>query len=149
MFEETIDEFAHAASDDVGILLGRAYSAATSAALARLNEAGHPAVRIAHLAVFMAIAADGSHISAMAKASGMTRQAMSALVRDVEAAGYVESIPDPADGRAVLVRLTDRGAAFCRQAVEIGREFSQSLERALGADEVDRLRSALRVIAAQ
>ena len=39
----------------------------------------------------------------------MTKQSMAQLVAHLERHGYVERIPDPADGRAKLVRATERG----------------------------------------
>ena len=43
------------------------------------------------------------------------------MVDDLEARGYVRRVPDPADARAKLVRLTARGrraAAECRRAIQ-------------------------------
>jgi Transcriptional regulators len=44
--------------------------------------------------------------------AGITKQAISQLVRELEARGYVEQVPDSTDTRAKIVRLTNRGVAL-------------------------------------
>ena len=41
--------------------------------------------------------------------SGVTKQAVGEFVDELEGYGYVERIPDPLDGRAKIIRLTERG----------------------------------------
>jgi DNA-binding MarR family transcriptional regulator len=48
----------------------------------------------------------------------MTHQSMSELVVGLEAAGFVQRVPDPADGRAKLICLTPLGRRVVRKAVE-------------------------------
>jgi DNA-binding MarR family transcriptional regulator len=73
-------------------------------------EGGHPAIRQAHQAVFEYIDREkGSRISDLAKPANMSAQSMGELVDHLAIHGYVERVPDPTDGRARLVRLTERG----------------------------------------
>ncbi|MGE5597563.1 MAG: MarR family winged helix-turn-helix transcriptional regulator [Hyphomicrobiales bacterium] len=61
----------------------------------------------------------------------VTKQSMGALIEYLEAGDYVERMPDPADGRARIVGLTDRGwkvvnsARVCLEQLE--REWSALL----------------------
>ena len=50
-------------------------------------------------------------MSELAARAQITKQSMAELVAHLEQYGYVERIPDPADGRAKLVRATIRGRA--------------------------------------
>ena len=63
----------------------------------------------------------GSRITRLAAAAQVTKQTAGFLVEQLEAAGYVEKVPDPTDGRARLVRLTPRAlrvAPIANRAVE-------------------------------
>ena len=53
----------------------------------------------------------GTRVSVLAERAQITKQSMAELVAHLERHGYVERVPDPADGRAKLVRATDRGRA--------------------------------------
>jgi len=65
------------------------------------------------------------------------------LVNDLERLGYVERVPDPADGRAKLVRLTRRGAQAQSAAREIIAQIERDWARTLGRDDFTALRKLL------
>ena len=48
-------------------------------------------------------------VSALAEREGTTQPGMTALVNRLAAAGHVQRIADPTDGRATLVQLTAKG----------------------------------------
>lgn len=79
----------------------------------------------------------------------MTKQTVGEVASDLEGLGYVERVPDPADGRAKIIRLTERG----REAQLIGRDLVDGLERdwgeRYGEENVTALRQALEVITAE
>ena len=104
---DALHDFAAASAADLGILLAGAARTINEEVFRRLAAEGETVVRPAHVPVFAGLRAEGSHISDLANAAGFSRQAMSALVREMESAGYVRTQPDPADRRAVLVLLTD------------------------------------------
>ena len=60
------------------------------------------------------------------------------LVKRLEAAGLIERLPHPEDGRAVLASITPRGRAVMEQATEaiLGAQFALS---SLSEDECDAL----------
>ncbi len=104
-------------------LLDDCYRAMNATIIERLAALGHEQIRPAHAKVFEHIGADGARVADMAVAAQITKQSMSELVADLEAAGYVERFPDPTDGRAKLVRLTKAGW----DAVDIARDVLDSL----------------------
>jgi DNA-binding MarR family transcriptional regulator len=55
-------------------------------------------------------------------------------------------VPDPADGRALIVELTDHGAEFCDAAVELSIELAQAWRAKLGDERYDALLADLRAI---
>jgi DNA-binding MarR family transcriptional regulator len=59
--------------------------------------------------LLMLVPPGGARPSALAAESGVTKQALGQTVAQLEAGGYVEQVPDPADRRAHLVRRTAAG----------------------------------------
>ena len=144
MYDDALDEFTGGRRDDLGRLLVDAASAITGQALAELSEQGHPLVRGSHIAVFSGLEGAGTNISTLADRAGVSRQAMAALVKEVEQIGYVTTRPDPGDRRAVLVELTGVGAQFCRDAAAVSRRITERWESALGTRRLETLRAQLR-----
>jgi DNA-binding MarR family transcriptional regulator len=114
-----------------------------------LAERGFPELRPAHAAVFTSIdRRSGSRVTDLAEEVRLTKQGMMALVDDLESRGYVRRVPDPADSRAKLVRLTARGrraAAESRRAVQA---LEQRTKRRLGERTYESLRDTLEELAA-
>jgi DNA-binding MarR family transcriptional regulator len=66
--------------------------------------------------VFEHLDPGGTRITALAERARMTHQAMGELVADLEQAGLLERVTDPADRRARLVRPTAAGQAVLARA---------------------------------
>jgi DNA-binding MarR family transcriptional regulator len=95
-------------AETLGLLLRRA----TRAGLYRdLTEGLGEAVDELTYPVLSGLARTGPRTSAgLADDVGLDRSGVSRYASRLEAAGLVRREPDPADGRAVLLTLTDRGA---------------------------------------
>lgn len=146
MFDSVLLDFAEAGAADVGRLLTASARAVNADLMSRLADMGHADIRPSHLAAFAGLESGGTQISVLAARAGHSRQAMSAVVREIEKLGYVTTLPDPSDKRAVLVLLTDRGVAFCEDAIRISRTMTDEFEAQLGAEAVEVLRRTLRAI---
>lgn len=57
--------------------------------------------------------------------------------------GYVERVPDPADGRAKFVRYTRKGRALFADAATIAKRLHAEIEAIIGARRLEELRSTL------
>jgi DNA-binding MarR family transcriptional regulator len=88
------------------------------------ESSGAEGIRPAHLQVFGSIKAVGSRLTELAGSAGLSLSATSELVDSLEALGYLERAPDPSDGRAKLVLLTDSGW----QAIRKGRGLIDEIE---------------------
>lgn len=139
MPETTISE----ARGTLGSLLRRPYERLQSRVYARLAERGHPDVRPAHSSLFRYILPEGSRVTDLAERAGMTKQSMAYLAQSLVDLGYVSIAPDPADGRAKLVRLTARGEAVWRALVDLSGEVEAEVDAAIGRDGLDALRDGL------
>jgi DNA-binding MarR family transcriptional regulator len=98
----------------------------------RLGEAGLHGARVPHTHVTAYIKAEGSRLTDLAAAARMTLPAMSELVDDLQALGYVERRPDPSDGRAKLICLTDRGWDGIRAGQRVIAELEAEWAGAIG-----------------
>lgn len=109
---------------DLGILLFVANRSLERRAYDAVVAAGITDVTPAQARVAARIGPEGTRISELAEQARVTKQTAGFLVEQLEAAGYVEKVPDPTDGRARLVRLTRRA----RRVVPIAeREVHQAL----------------------
>src|SRR4051812_36848702 len=95
---------------NTGVLLFLPYRAMESRVFAGLAEQGYDDLTPAQARVFQRVADQGSRVTDLAEQAGITKQTAGFLVDQLERAGYVERVPDPVDGRARLVRITERGA---------------------------------------
>jgi DNA-binding MarR family transcriptional regulator len=129
--------------ENLAILLREPFRAMSEELVARLAARGHPEVRYAHGAVFQYLDDAGTRVSDLAERAQMTKQSMAQLVAHLEAHGYVERVPDPADGRAKLVRATEQGRAVFAIARELVTEVDARLQERLGVAKLQRLRALL------
>ena len=73
----------------------------------------------------------------------MTKQTASLLVVALEREGLVERIADPVDGRARLIRFTQKGQAASQRAREVVMDVEQECNAHLGPELAACLREAL------
>jgi DNA-binding MarR family transcriptional regulator len=121
---------------NVLIKLGRVLKERT---LRELGERGLTGIRMSHTAVTAHIDLDGTRVSELANRLGVTAQGAGKLVREMEALGFVERRPDPLDGRARLVCLTERGFAAMFEALDVLEGVERELRSALGDKRVEAL----------
>ena len=137
------DTSARRRPENLAILLREPFRAMNDELIGRLAERGHPEVRVAHGAVLQYLDDAGTRVVVLAERAGMTKQAMAQLVAHLEAHGYVERVPDPADRRAKLVRTTARGREVYVVVREFVAEVEARLAERLGEAKLHELRSLL------
>lgn len=115
----------------------------------RLHEEGFEGVRFRHGSVFQFIDPEGSRLTVLAERSGFSKQAIAEVVDELERFGYVERTADPADRRAKLIRLTERGRAGQLAAARILGDMERMWAGHLGRDGIDMLRRTLEEIIAR
>src|SRR5205085_8578929 len=90
------------------------------------------------------LGANGDRISELAARVGVSKQAMGETITELERRGYVERMPDPRDGRATLIRRTERGWAVNQVARRVVEEVQSEWAHALGEEEFSELLDRLR-----
>ncbi|MGH1549865.1 MarR family winged helix-turn-helix transcriptional regulator [Leifsonia poae] len=126
---------------DLPTLAALAGAAASTAVQRRLAQQGHGELRLSYGYVIQRLLGANPTVGELSEALGVTQQAASKTVADMESAGLVERAADPADGRVRRIRLSERG----RSVLEAAREARRELEAELGLDagELAAARTAL------
>jgi DNA-binding MarR family transcriptional regulator len=133
-------------STNLAVACREAFVALNDRVVVRLAERGHADVRAAHGAVFQFLDDTGTTVSVLAERAQITKQAMAELVLYLENRGYLSREPDPNDGRAKLVRPTERGREVVAIAQGLVPELEERIAAVLGADRVETLRADLSTI---
>jgi DNA-binding MarR family transcriptional regulator len=80
--------------------------------------AGYGDIRDPHLQIFGTIGMGGARLTDIAARAQLSLAATSELVNDLQELGYLERHPDPRDGRAKLICLTERGRGLMAHAAD-------------------------------
>ena len=96
--------------------------------------------------MFRYIQPQGSRLTELAAQSGVTKQAVGEFVDELEGYGYVERIPDPLDGRAKIIRLTERGRDARLAALRIFEDMEREWAERFGERTIAELREVLEAL---
>jgi DNA-binding MarR family transcriptional regulator len=113
----------------VGQLLFKAGRLFHERAMARVQKRV-PQAKMVHATLLPYVDFDGTRQTEIARRAGITKQAVGQLVDEMVAAGMLRRDPDPADGRAHLVRFTDEGL----EQLLLGIDVLDAIELELGGD---------------
>ena len=123
-------------------LLAQVKNVAVKTMFTRMADAGFPDVREGHGCVFGFIDLEhGSRLTDLAERSGLTKQAVGEAVAELERKGYAERVPDPVDGRAKIIRLTDRGMEACLTGRRLFAEIEGEWAERYGEQRIADMRS--------
>ncbi len=129
----------------MGFLLAKASQRFNERLVARFAAAGFPEVRASYGSVLLPLfEEDGLRMGELARRARLSKQTITTMVRLVERERLVERRPDPGDGRAQLVFLTERARRFQPVAAAVLEELDRGVRRRLGAARVETLKDALR-----
>lgn len=101
------------------------------------TAAGYGDIRDPHLQIFGAIGTGRVRLTEVAARSQLSLAATSELVNDLQRLGYLERLPDPRDGRAKLICLTERGHGMMAHAGDRVATIEQEWSAAVGKTAFD------------
>ena len=117
---------------DLPTLVSLAGAAANQHVLRRLHEDGYPGVRTSHGYVIQNLIDQTPTVGELAGRLGVTQQAASKVVVEMEAMGLVTRDPDRSDSRVRRVALTPRGQALLAAGRAARGALEQSVEAEVG-----------------
>jgi DNA-binding MarR family transcriptional regulator len=100
-------------------------------------------LRPTHNHVLRHLDRDGTRASVIAQRAGLTRQAITMIVDELEDAGVVRREPDPEDGRAKRIVYTEAGLRAFDESRERIAQIERRWRRELGTRRWNELRAAL------
>lgn len=115
----------------------------TQNVLSKLAEQGITEITLRHFVVIPFVTDEGIRSVEIAKQAGVTKQAVGKLVEELEGFGYLEVKPDPKDGRASLIFLSERGHHFLHTAIESTQVLEQQWQQLIGIERFNSMKKAL------
>jgi DNA-binding MarR family transcriptional regulator len=128
----------------IGSLIGELAAELERRVLDGYHAAGFTDIRAAHAHIFRLLPPEGCRVTDLAERAYSSKQAVGYLVDYLEEHGYLERVPDLNDGRAQIVRRTERGWEVNRTAWQLvqraQQEWGQQVGEARMADLIETLR---------
>lgn len=128
---------------DLGILVLVAYQGFVRQLHADMAEKGFDDLGRSDGVMMRVLNNGGRKVSELAGLLDITPQGTAQIVEDMERRGYVVRRPDPADARARLVELSDRGRAAIVAARRFHRRFEARMVRRHGEKVIEDFRAVL------
>lgn len=135
--------------DDYRLLMADVYEVAGASRRSSEDLAVTTGQTAARWHVLSVVSEEALSVAASARRLGLARQSVQRVVNDLRVDDLVHLQPDPADRRAPLVALTERGrAVFAELQATSERDRVRLLEASgLSASDLQQARSTLRALA--
>lgn len=106
-----------------------------------------PAFSIAHTRLFPHLELhQGTRPSELAARSGLSKQNLNHLLNDLEKMGYISRCPDPEDGRAKLVYVTEKGREGMVLGLGVFKELEEELQQRIAPEHIRELKLILKQV---
>ena len=131
---------------NIGRLFQRAARAYSELALEKLKAHGHDGLTLFHTTLISNLDLEGTRITSLAQRAGVTKQAMGQVVMELQERGYIETLDDPGDKRATLVKFTQQGWQFLQDAYRVKLEIEAEYTHILGKEQMEQLWQLLQTL---
>lgn len=109
----------------------------------QLQQRGYADFKMGDMVLIANIAPEGIINNELAKKALITKQAMSKVVKNLEAAGYIETRKHESDNRAIMIFLSDKGKQLLIAATEGVQEMEQHYAYLIGQEDNKHLKELL------
>ena len=124
------------AGAELGALLPRLSRYLMRSLMDRTRARGHGGLKLSHGQVLGLIGPTGGRMQQMARIQQVSKQAIGAVARDLEALGYISRSADPDDARQVVLALTSRGLRLLEDSIASVDGLCAEFAALLGAAEL-------------
>jgi DNA-binding MarR family transcriptional regulator len=131
------------AMPNTAVLMFIAYRAAESEVMAALATDGADDITLAQSRLLARLEPGEMRLTKLADSAGVTKQTAGALVDQLVRSGHILRTADPADGRARLVSLSEKGLALSRAAATAAAKVECKWREHLGHKVFDQMRDGL------
>lgn len=98
-----------------------------------LARCGHPGLSMQHSHLLRNLPYEGAPLAQVVRDSGVSRQAITRVARDLERRGYLTIRDNPSDARGVFVRFSRNGLILARDIIVCARQLEDRIVKVLGA----------------
>lgn len=110
----------------------------------RIQERGYKNFKLGDMVLLVHIDPHGTINNDLARKARISKQAMSKVVKNLEAGNYISSRKHDTDNRASLIFLTEKGKEFMINVYETVDEIQAGYEAIIGADALSDLKTILK-----
>lgn len=111
--------------------------------------AGYDDLNAAHVGLWRHPGLEGLRPSQLADRVGITKQSVNDLLGHLEGHGYLSRVPDPADGRVRVIRLTPKGRRLSQTIHAEAEAAQERIAAILGSRRFAQLHNSLELLTAQ
>jgi DNA-binding MarR family transcriptional regulator len=130
----------------IAVLMFTAHRNAERRVFDAIRQAGFAGITLAQARIAARIGPDGTRLSELAEQALISKQTATHLVDQLERAGYVERVVDPADARARLVRMAPRGEEVIAIARAEEARIDEEWTTHIGGPRMHALRETLTLL---
>jgi len=109
----------------------------------KLVQRGYANFKLGDLVLIVNIQPEGTINNELARRARITKQAMSKVVKNLEAGGYILTRKNTNDNRSSVIFLTDNGKRLLISAAEAFREIQDEYVDIIGQENTDTLKEIL------
>ena len=143
-----LNEFKENKNRHLGRLIAKSHRIVRELAGEFLQAKGYTNFRVGHMVALIHIDLEGSNINNLAHLAGVTKQAMSKLVKELQDEGFVTIEKHPSDARTLIVKLSDRGINTMLHWKECTNNIESKFSEIIGSEKVEQLKDTLSTIVA-
>ena len=143
------DQFRGEQRPYVGAMLRVVWQLVRDQLYAGVVAAGFEDLNAAHVGLWRYPGLDGLRPSQLADRSGITKQSVNDLLGHLERQGYLDRVPDAADRRGRVIRLTSKGRQLERRIYAEAGAAEQRIADTLGPRRFAQLKSSLELLTEQ
>ncbi len=109
----------------------------------QLQQAGYKDFKIGDMVLIVNISPEGTINNELAKKARITKQAMSKVVKNLEATGYIYTRKHETDNRATVIFLSDKGKQLVIDTSAVVHEVQRYYTSIIGEEDAAVLRDIL------
>jgi DNA-binding MarR family transcriptional regulator len=102
-------------------------------------EDGYQEFKPHYIGILANIGPEGTTSGELARCIWVSKQAMSKMLKEVETQGFISSNPHEHDGRANIVRLTEKGRQLMTISLKINAQLKDEMTAIVGEEDVEHL----------
>ncbi|MEA5459953.1 MarR family winged helix-turn-helix transcriptional regulator [Arcicella sp. LKC2W] len=140
---EEIDSFKQGKKRHLGGLLSKSHRLIREIAGEFLRSKGYVNFRVGHMVALIHIDFQGSNINTLAQLAGVTKQAMSKLVKELQDEGYVTTEKHSSDARIMVVKLSEKGVDCMLDWKECSEMIEAKIMEIIGKEKLEQLKDIL------